>query len=85
MRHRLLALASLMLAISSASVQAEEAPDRIFVNARVWTAESAHPAAEAFAVAGDRFVAVGTEADVRTLAGPDTRVVNLGGRRVLRP
>jgi predicted amidohydrolase YtcJ len=42
-----------MLAISSASVQAEEAPDRIFVNARVWTAESAHPAAEAFAVAGD--------------------------------
>jgi predicted amidohydrolase YtcJ len=82
-RHRLLALASLMLAISSASVQAEETPDRIFVNARVWTAESAHPAAEASAVAGDRFVAVGTEADVRTLAGPNTRVVDLGGRRVL--
>jgi predicted amidohydrolase YtcJ len=81
-RHRLLALASLMLALSTASVAAEEA-DRIFVNARVWTADSVRPEAEAFAVAGDRFVAVGTAAEVRKLAGPDTTVVDLGGRRVL--
>ncbi|MFO1406344.1 MAG: amidohydrolase [Steroidobacteraceae bacterium] len=58
-------------------------PDRIYVNAKVWTGDAAQPAAEAFAVQGDRLVAVGTTADVRKLAGPATEVHDLGGRRVV--
>ena len=58
-------------------------PDRIYVNALIWTGESAQPAAEAFAVRGDRFVAVGAAAGMRALAGPGTEVIDLGGRRVV--
>jgi predicted amidohydrolase YtcJ len=58
-------------------------PDRIYVNARVWTGDAAEPRAEAFAMRGDRFVAVGSERDVRQLAGPQTTVVDLGALRVV--
>jgi hypothetical protein len=58
-------------------------PDRIYVNALIWTGESAQPTAEAFAVRGDRFVAVGAAAGMRALAGPGTEVIDLGGRRVV--
>jgi len=79
----LLALASLALAAPSLPVHATDAPDRIFANARVWTGDAAQPAAEAFAVAGDRIVAVGSDTGVRKLAGSRTEIVDLGGRRVV--
>jgi predicted amidohydrolase YtcJ len=59
------------------------APERIYVNARVWTGDSSQPAAEAFAVHGDRIVAVGTTAEVRAHAGPATEIVDLDGHRVV--
>ena len=59
------------------------APERIYVNARVWTGDSSQPAAEAFAVHGDRIIAVGTTADVRTHAGPATEIIDLDGHRVV--
>ena len=62
---------------------AATAPDRIYVNAKIWTGDAARPSAEAFAVQGDRLVAVGTTAEVRALAGPSTQVHDLGGRRVV--
>lgn len=58
-------------------------PDRIYVNARVWTGDPSQPSAEAFAVRGDRLLTVGAEANVRALAGARTEVVDLGGRRVV--
>jgi len=72
------AFAALVLAAGAA-----EPPDRIYVNSRVWTGEPARPEALAFAVRGDRFVAVGTDADVRDLAGPRTVVTDLQGLRVV--
>ncbi len=69
-----------VLAVASAESQS---PDRIYVNARVWTADSARPSAQAFAVLGDRLVAIGSDAEVRAIAGPNTAVVDLGGRRVV--
>jgi predicted amidohydrolase YtcJ len=59
------------------------APDRIYVNAHVWTGDSAQPEAAAFAVRGDRLLAVGADAPVRALAGIGTEIVDLGGRRVV--
>ena len=58
------------------------APDRIVVNARVWTVEDAQPRAEAFAIRGDRFVAVGTSDDIRAMAGPRTEVFDAHGMAV---
>src|SRR5687768_3766277 len=49
-------------------------PDLIVVNARVYTVDPTVPTAEAFAVKGDRFIAVGSTSDIRNLATPRTRV-----------
>ena len=63
--------------------RAADAPERIYVNADVWTGDTAKPVARAFAVADGRFAAVGTDAEVRKLAGPGTEAVDLQGRRVV--
>ena len=55
----------------------------IFVNAKFTTLNDAAPQAEAVAVTGGRFTAVGSRAEVETLAGTSTTVVDLQGRRVV--
>jgi len=57
--------------------------DLVVVNARVRTLDAARPAAEGLAVYGRRITAVGTNAEVRALAGPKTRVVDAKGALVL--
>lgn len=58
-------------------------PDVVVVNAKVYTMESAMPTAQAFAIHAGRFVAVGTSAQIRSLAGRGTRVVDAKGMTVL--
>jgi predicted amidohydrolase YtcJ len=64
-----------------------EAPHRadlIVRNAKVTSLHDGGSAvAEAIAVLGERFAAVGSEVEVMRLAGEDTRVVDAGGRRVI--
>ena len=60
-----------------------EAPDLIVVNARVRTMDPASPRAQAFAVKGDRFLAIGSTADVRNLATRTTPVLDAAGMTVL--
>ena len=55
----------------------------VFVNGKVWTVNRAQPQAEALAVSNGRVDAVGTTEEIKRLAGPGTRVVDIGGRRVL--
>ncbi len=76
---RLVVLA-LLLVGAPASAQA---PDRILVNATIWTGVEGAPRAEALAIRGDRITAVGSERQVRALAGPRTIVTDLGGRLVI--
>src|SRR6185437_11927624 len=58
-------------------------PDTIYYNGHVVTMWADRPEVEAVAIRGDRFVAVGANTDVRKLAAPTTREVNLAGRTVL--
>jgi predicted amidohydrolase YtcJ len=51
-------------------------PDLIVYNARVYTMDPAMPRAEAFAVAGGKFTAIGKSADIRGLAGKATRTID---------
>jgi predicted amidohydrolase YtcJ len=63
---------------------AQEAPaDLILRNARITTLDAARPEAEALAVKGGRFLAVGAERDIASLRGDATTVVDAGGRRVI--
>jgi len=57
--------------------------DRIFVNGKIWTGDDGNPSVEALAISGDKILAVGTTAEIRALASPDTAIVDLKGRLVL--
>jgi len=54
-------------------------PDAIYYNAKVVTVDDRFSYAQAVAITGDTFTAVGSNADVRRLAGPNTRQVDLRG------
>jgi predicted amidohydrolase YtcJ len=58
-------------------------PDLILLGGRVLTLDSALRVEEAVALTGDRITAVGTSADMRRLAGADTRILELHGRTVI--
>jgi predicted amidohydrolase YtcJ len=55
----------------------------ILLNGRIWTENPQQPEAEAIAIDGNLIMSVGTSAAIRKLAGPDCKVIDLGGRRVL--
>lgn len=59
------------------------APDEIFYNGKIVTVDSAFTMREAFAVRGDRFLAVGSNAEIRALQGPRTKLVDLRGHTVI--
>ena len=59
------------------------AADLIVINAKIWTGDADHPTADALAVIGERIVAVGTEAEIDPWRGPNTRVIDGRGRRMI--
>jgi predicted amidohydrolase YtcJ len=59
------------------------APDLIFVNAKIYTVDPASSVAEAAAITNGRFAAVGSNAQVRKLAAPGTRIIDLGLKTVV--
>ena len=58
-------------------------PDLILRNGNIVTMDTALPHVAALAIAGDRIVAVGSDAEIDALAGPATRVIDLAGALVL--
>jgi hypothetical protein len=54
-------------------------PDLVVYNARVYTMDGVRPRAEAFAVAGSRFAALGSTAEMRALTGARTRTFDAKG------
>jgi len=61
----------------------QQHPNLVLVSGRVLTVDPRFSTAEAVAVGAGRILAVGRDADVRALAGPATRVIDLRGRTVL--
>ena len=59
------------------------APDLIVTKAKVYTMDPRAPRAEAFAVSGGRFVAVGSSSDIRNLAGKNTQTFDAKGMTVV--
>ncbi|MEO5629723.1 MAG: amidohydrolase [Thermomonas sp.] len=76
-------LACLAAALSPAQVRAQVRAQTILVGGKVWTGDPAQPEAQAVAILNGRIAAVGSDADIRRWAGAETRVIALGGRRVL--
>jgi predicted amidohydrolase YtcJ len=59
------------------------APDLILLNGKIFTGNTAQLYVEALAIRGDRIVAIGESAKMKSLAGPATKSVDLGGRTVI--
>ncbi len=59
----------------------KEMADLVLINGAVHTMDPALSVAEAIAVRDGRILRVGSSADIRALAGPGTRVVDLSGPR----
>src|SRR5262252_2153002 len=76
--------AFLLFAVAAVSsfvcAQADHAAERVFFNAKVFTAEPEHPYAEAVAIRGDKIVAVGAQVDVMQAAGIDAAKIDLRGK-----
>lgn len=71
-----------MLTTAAQTKQTSLAPDIVIINATVHTMDDAHPTAEAVAIMGTRIAATGSTAEIRTLAGARTRIVDAGGKTV---
>ena len=74
-----MALLFAVLALGCAPARAGDAADIVLLNGTVYTVDESQPWAEALAIKGDRIMAVGSNADIEPLAGPDTRVIDVDG------
>jgi predicted amidohydrolase YtcJ len=82
MKKNLIAFILLLASFSPVAARALTA-DLIVVNGIVRTMETARPRAEALAVIGNKIVAVGTNQEIRALAGAGTKTIDARGRLVL--
>jgi predicted amidohydrolase YtcJ len=78
-RGLLLALAVL----AAPPIAAAQAPDTVLVNGKIVTVDDRFTIAQALAIRGRRIVKVGTTVEIEALKGPQTRVIDLGGRTVI--
>lgn len=78
-----LATAGLATGCASGAGPDANRADLVVVNGNVLTQDDATPRAEAFAIRGDRFVAVGSNRDIRNLASADTRILDAAGATVV--
>jgi predicted amidohydrolase YtcJ len=78
-------LGSPMLAAQSAAPAAASSPDvdLIVINATVYTVDAGRPRAEAFAIKAGKFVAVGSTADMKALAGKNTQTYDAKGMTIV--
>src|SRR5688572_7389038 len=73
--------ASMLYLQQRASAQGP-APDIVLTNGKIITFDDKFSIAQAVAIRGDRFTAVGTNQEITRLAGPNTRRIDLRGRSV---
>jgi predicted amidohydrolase YtcJ len=83
MKSALLGSIVLFALVAPASAQPAVTADLLLVNGKVWTVNPKQPEAEAIAIWQGRILAVGKSSDLKPLAAPTTKVIDLMGRRVL--
>lgn len=74
-------LLALLLAMNV--VSSNRNADMILINGKIWTGAPNQRFVESVAIAGERILATGSNSDIRKLAGPGTRVIDLKGKLVV--
>src|SRR5215510_2075793 len=82
---RVLLIPALLLALLGAKPAAAQTTpaDTILVGGKIVTVDDRFTIAEALAIRGQRIVAVGSNAEIEKLKGPQTRAIDLNGRTVI--
>ena len=82
---RILVLTSgvFVFALYAPLMMAQQPADIVFHNGKILTVDANFSTAEAVAVRGRQIAAVGTNAQVLALAGPNTQKIDLKGRTVI--
>jgi predicted amidohydrolase YtcJ len=73
----------MIMAALDANTQPKPGATLIITNAAIYTVDNQHPRAEAVAVIGDRIVAVGSKPEIDSWRGPQTEVIDAGGKLLL--
>ncbi len=81
MRCLILILGCLLLVVSCAAPP--DAADLVLRNGKIITVDDSQPTAQSVAIRGDRLVAVGSDSQIEPFIGPETEVLELGGRLVV--
>ncbi len=80
-RHAPAAIA--LLAASLATAAHAQPPDLVLLDGKVVTIDAESSLREALAIRDGKILGIGSTAEIRRLAGPATRIVELGGRTVV--
>lgn len=84
MGFRFITVLAAALAVPTAASWAQTpTPDTVLVNGKIVTVDDTFSIAQAVAIQGERIVAVGDTKRVRRMAGPNTKVIDLGGKTVV--
>src|SRR5215472_3107745 len=73
----------ILMAGMYANAESKPSATLIVTNAAIYTVDKQDPKAEAVAAIGDRIVAVGSRKDIDSWRGPQTKVIDAGGKLLL--
>lgn len=82
MRFRHLGLWGMCLALGACQSGPDISADLVVLNGNVITVDDTRPRAEAFAVHGDKFIAVGSTSEIQRWVGESTTVIDAEGRTI---
>ena len=74
--------AAILALLPGSAPAAPRHADTVYINGKIFTANATDAVVHGFAIAGNRFIAVGDNEDVRKFIGKGTRVVDLKGHFV---
>jgi len=83
MRSKLAVYFLMLMTGICTNAQPKPSATLVVTNAAVYTVDKQHPRAEAVAIIGDRIAAVGSRAEIDLWRGPETKVIDAGGKLVL--
>jgi predicted amidohydrolase YtcJ len=83
MTKLLLCVFCALLVFRTATHGQQTPPDLILLNGKIFTSKDAQPYVEALAIRGERIIATGDSVKIKSLAGPQTKQIDLAGRTVI--
>jgi len=73
----------LSCAVAFASMEAMAAADLVLINGKIFTADHAQPKVQALAVEDGKVLQVGSDAQIKALIEPSTRIIDLAGKTLM--